>query len=118
LVHFYRDRYGAAEGDPAFEHIEAELAKQPVITVPTIVLHGEADGVSPPQSSKRHNRCFTSQDQRRVMPDRRTFPAARESGGGGASGSRVCLGESGWMPHRALLVRWIVLNDSREEVIN
>src|ERR1700720_1698929 len=38
------------------ERIEAELAKQPVITVPTIVLHGESDGVSPPQSSERHDR--------------------------------------------------------------
>ena len=37
----------------------AELVKQPVITVPTIVLHGESDSVSPPKPSERHNRFFT-----------------------------------------------------------
>jgi pimeloyl-ACP methyl ester carboxylesterase len=67
-IHSYRHRYGAAEGDPAFEHIEAELARQPPITVPTIVLHGESDGVSPPQSSERHDRFFTGPYQRRVVP--------------------------------------------------
>jgi pimeloyl-ACP methyl ester carboxylesterase len=66
-IHSYRHRYGAAEGDPAFEHIEVELARQPVITVPTIVLHGESDGVSP-QSSERHERFFTGPYQRRVVP--------------------------------------------------
>src|ERR1700730_9779326 len=54
----YPHRYGAAESDPAFEPIEAELVKQPVITVPTIVLHGDSDGVSPPRSSERHDRVF------------------------------------------------------------
>jgi pimeloyl-ACP methyl ester carboxylesterase len=68
VIQSYRHRYGAADGDPAFEHIEAELAKQPPITVPTIVLHGESDGVSPPQSSERHNRFFTGPYQRRVVP--------------------------------------------------
>jgi pimeloyl-ACP methyl ester carboxylesterase len=59
VIHSYRHRYGAADGDPAFEHVEAELTKQPPITVPTIVLHGESDGVSPPQSSERHDRFFS-----------------------------------------------------------
>ena len=48
-IHSHRHCYGAAESDPAFEPIEAELLKQPVITVPTIVLHGDSDGVSPPR---------------------------------------------------------------------
>jgi pimeloyl-ACP methyl ester carboxylesterase len=67
-IHSYRHRHQAAQGDPAFEHIEAELARQPVITVPTIVLHGESDGVSPPQSSERHARFFTGPYRRRVVP--------------------------------------------------
>jgi pimeloyl-ACP methyl ester carboxylesterase len=68
VIHSYRHRYGAAEGDAAFKQIEAELARQPAITVPTIVLHGESDGVSPPQSSERHDRFFTAPYQRRVVP--------------------------------------------------
>jgi pimeloyl-ACP methyl ester carboxylesterase len=67
-IHSYRHRYKAAEGDPAFEHIEVELARRPVITVPTIVLHGESDGVSPPQSSEGHARFFASPYERRVVP--------------------------------------------------
>jgi pimeloyl-ACP methyl ester carboxylesterase len=67
-IHSYRHRYNAAPGDPAFEHIEVELAKRPVITVPTIVLHGESDGVSPPQSSEGHTRFFAGPYQRRVVP--------------------------------------------------
>ena len=67
-IHSYRHRYGAAQGDPAFDHIEAELAHQPAITVPTIALHGESDGVSPPQSSEHHDRFFTGSYQRRVVP--------------------------------------------------
>ena len=68
VIHSYRHRHKAAQGDREFEHIEAELARQPVITVPTIVLHGEADGVSPPQSSEGHDRHFTGPYQRSVVP--------------------------------------------------
>jgi pimeloyl-ACP methyl ester carboxylesterase len=68
VIHSYRHRYGAAQGDPAFERIEVELASKPVITVPTIVLHGESDGVSPPQSSERHDRFFSGPYQRRFVP--------------------------------------------------
>ena len=67
-IHSYRHRYGAAPGDPAFEATEVKLAKRPVITVPTIVLHGEADGVSPPRSSAGHARFFTGPYQRLVVP--------------------------------------------------
>jgi pimeloyl-ACP methyl ester carboxylesterase len=67
-IHSYRHRYKAAEGDPALEHIEVELARRPVITVPTIVLHGESDGVSPPQSSEGHAHYFTGPYQRLVVP--------------------------------------------------
>src|SRR5579863_5405279 len=43
----YRHRFANAAGDPAYEASEAALAAQPPISVPTIVLHGEADGVTP-----------------------------------------------------------------------
>jgi hypothetical protein len=52
-IHSYRHCYGAAQGDPGFDHIEVELTKRPAITVPTIVLHGESDGVSPPPKGRR-----------------------------------------------------------------
>ncbi len=39
-VHSYRHRYGNAPGDPVMDLIESELARQPVIKVPKIVLLG------------------------------------------------------------------------------
>src|SRR6202012_3260828 len=47
-IQSYRHRYGNAAGDPAYDTVEVALAAQPVIEVPTIVLHGEADGVGAP----------------------------------------------------------------------
>jgi pimeloyl-ACP methyl ester carboxylesterase len=49
VVHSYRHRHNAAPGDPAFAAIEAALAARPAIRVPTINLHGTADGVGPPR---------------------------------------------------------------------
>jgi pimeloyl-ACP methyl ester carboxylesterase len=67
-VQSYCHRYGNAAGDPAYDALEARLAKQPAITVPTIVLHGEADGVGPVGGSAHHARHFTAGYERRVVP--------------------------------------------------
>jgi pimeloyl-ACP methyl ester carboxylesterase len=68
VIQSYRHRYGATPGDPVLEPIEQRLAAQPKIAVPTIVLHGEADGVGPPQNSVHHAWHFTSRYERRVIP--------------------------------------------------
>jgi len=67
-IHSYRVRYRYAPEDPALEAIEQRLAQQPAIRVPTTVLHGEADGVTPPEQSETHARFFTGPYQRRVLP--------------------------------------------------
>jgi pimeloyl-ACP methyl ester carboxylesterase len=67
-VQSYRHRYGNAPGDPTLEPIELRLQAQPTIAVPTIVLHGAADGVAPPENSEHHARHFTSRYERRVIP--------------------------------------------------
>jgi pimeloyl-ACP methyl ester carboxylesterase len=48
VIHSYRHRYGGLAGDPALAGIEARLAAQPDIAVPTVVLQGGDDGVDPP----------------------------------------------------------------------
>jgi pimeloyl-ACP methyl ester carboxylesterase len=68
VIQSYRHRHGAAPGDPALEATEAQLARQPPITVRTISLHGECDGVSPPEDADRHARHFAGPYQRRVIP--------------------------------------------------
>ncbi len=67
-IQSYRHRYGLAPGDPALEPTEQGLAAQPPITVPAIVLHGAADGVSPVEQSARHAIHFAGQYDRRVVP--------------------------------------------------
>ena len=68
VIQSYRHRFGYAAGDPAFEKIEKQLAKQPPIPVPTIVLHGDGDGVAPADSSVAHASLFTGPYERRVIP--------------------------------------------------
>ncbi len=67
-IQSYRHRFGYAAGDPALDAIEARLAAQPKIAVPTIALQGEADGVQPPGSSARHGAFFSGPFTRRVLP--------------------------------------------------
>lgn len=67
VIHSYRHRAGNAAGDPQYEATEAQLAKQPKIGVPSIVIHGNADGVNPVKNSERHQRFFTGAYERRVF---------------------------------------------------
>jgi pimeloyl-ACP methyl ester carboxylesterase len=47
VIHSYRHRLGLAPGYPQYAEVEAKLAALPVITVPTVTLDGEANGVIP-----------------------------------------------------------------------
>jgi pimeloyl-ACP methyl ester carboxylesterase len=68
VIQSYRHRYGYAAGDPALLGIEARLQAQPTIGVPTINLHGEADGVGPVPRSDHNARKFTGRYERRLVP--------------------------------------------------
>ncbi len=67
-IQSYRHRYGNAPGDPAYDAIESALAALPPISVPTIVLHGEEDGVGAPASSIPRDRLFTGGMTRHLTP--------------------------------------------------
>jgi len=67
-IQSYRHRFRYADGDPALESVEQKLAARPTISVPTIALQGEADGVGTPARSERHARFFTGPYERRVLP--------------------------------------------------
>ena len=60
VVHSYRHRYGLADGDPAYDDTERRIAEQPSITVPTIVLDGEHDTVTPAQPRDAPEQHFPS----------------------------------------------------------
>jgi len=65
-IQSYRHRYGNAAGDPALEPIEQALVAQPPISVPTIVLYGEANGVTPPLSERQRSKFPKLVDERRI----------------------------------------------------
>jgi len=67
VIHSYRHRYGLVPGDPAVEEIERRLIGQPPIAVPTVVLHGGADGVMAASVSEHHDRYFSGPYQRQVI---------------------------------------------------
>lgn len=67
VVHSYRHRFGLAPGDPAVAAIEARLARQPPIPVPTISLHGASDGVAGHRDATGDPR-FTGGLVARVLP--------------------------------------------------
>ncbi len=68
VIHSYRHRYALVPGDPAVEDTERRLIAQPPITVPTIVLEGDGDGVAGVGGSAHHRRHFTAAYERREIP--------------------------------------------------
>jgi pimeloyl-ACP methyl ester carboxylesterase len=68
VIHSYRHRFGYAPGDPVLQPVEVALAKQPPITVPSIVLQGGGDGVNAAGASAAQARFFTGRYERRVIP--------------------------------------------------
>ena len=67
VVHSYRHRYALVQGDPDLEDSERRLARQPTISVPSVVLHGDADGVIAAGASEDHARYFTGPYERRII---------------------------------------------------
>ena len=65
VIHSYRHRYGLVEGDPAVAEIESQLALQPDITVPSIAIDGEVNGVH--LETSHHANKFTGPYEYRVF---------------------------------------------------
>ncbi|WP_321921601.1 alpha/beta fold hydrolase [Paraburkholderia guartelaensis] len=69
VVHSYRHRFGLVEGDPRFDDIERHLAATPPITVPTVTLDGDADGVQPPGARETSSKRFSGRHENRIVPN-------------------------------------------------
>ena len=68
VIHSYRHRFGLADGDPQYADIQRRLAALPVISVPTITLDGDADGVAPATDGKASAAKFPNRRAHRVIP--------------------------------------------------
>jgi pimeloyl-ACP methyl ester carboxylesterase len=68
VIHSYRHRYGLAEGDPRYADLQQRFAALPAITVPTVTLDGDADGVAPVTDGWASAAKFTGGRTHRVIP--------------------------------------------------
>ena len=68
VIHSYRHRFARAEGDPQYADLQRRLAALPPITVPTITLDGDADGVVPVTDGTASAAKFTGRRVHRVIP--------------------------------------------------
>lgn len=67
VLHNYRWRLGFAQGEARFDEIERYLASGPAITVPTITIDGDSDGVTPATDGKAYAAKFTGRRTHRVI---------------------------------------------------
>ncbi|MFB9263209.1 alpha/beta fold hydrolase [Bradyrhizobium erythrophlei] len=68
VIHSYRHRFGLADGDPHYAEVQRCLAALPVITVPTVTLDGDEDGVVPATDGSASASKFTARRAHRVIP--------------------------------------------------
>ena len=68
VIHSYRHRHGNAPGDGRLDAIERRLAERPVITAPTVILHGADDTVGARRRSEDELPQFPAGTERRVVP--------------------------------------------------
>jgi pimeloyl-ACP methyl ester carboxylesterase len=69
VVHEYRHAHGGVPGDPRYEPLEQLLDTGPHIQVPSLVLHGAADAVHPPDRSRSTMGRFPAGTERRLIPE-------------------------------------------------
>jgi pimeloyl-ACP methyl ester carboxylesterase len=67
VIHSYRHRFGQAAGDPAYAELQRRLAPLPPITVPSVTLDGDADGVLPASDGRASASKFTGRRIHRVV---------------------------------------------------
>ncbi len=67
VIHNYRWRLSVEPGDPKYDALERQLAAGPVITVPTITLDGDSDGVAPATDGQGYAARFSGKRTHRVI---------------------------------------------------
>jgi pimeloyl-ACP methyl ester carboxylesterase len=67
VIHNYRWRLSLAEGEAQYDDLEKRLAAGPVISVPSITLDGDSDGVAPATDGKAYAGKFTGKYAHRII---------------------------------------------------
>jgi pimeloyl-ACP methyl ester carboxylesterase len=69
VIHSYRHRLGLAPGYPQYADVEAKLAAQPIITVSTVTLDGEANGIIPASDGRSSAAKFSGRRIHHRVPN-------------------------------------------------
>ena len=67
VVHNYRWRLSLAAGEPKYDDLEKRLAESPSISVPTITLDGDSDGVAPATDGASYAKKFSGKRTHRIV---------------------------------------------------
>jgi pimeloyl-ACP methyl ester carboxylesterase len=67
VIHSYRHRFGLAEGDPLNGYMAERLEHLPAISVPTIAVEGDCDGVTPVGTYSGLDHKFVGTFERRIV---------------------------------------------------
>jgi pimeloyl-ACP methyl ester carboxylesterase len=67
VIHNYRWRLSLAAGEPQYDDLEKRLAEGPVITVPTITLDGDSDGVAAATDGTAYASKFSGKRTHRII---------------------------------------------------
>src|SRR4051812_41294606 len=67
VVHNYRWRLSLAAGEARYQELEKRLAAGPVISVPTITLDGDSDGIAPASDGSSYAKKFSGRRAHRVV---------------------------------------------------
>lgn len=73
-IHSYRVRWGEADKDPHYAALDQKRLAARSIAVPTLLIHGEADGATLAATSEDKDRYFDARYVRRVLPGIGHFP--------------------------------------------
>jgi pimeloyl-ACP methyl ester carboxylesterase len=68
VIHSYRHRFGQASGDPQYADLQRRLASLPAISVPSVTLDGDSDGVLPASDGRASALKFVGRRVHRVVP--------------------------------------------------
>ena len=67
VIHNYRWRLSLVEGEAQYNDLEKRLAEGPVISVPTITLDGDSDGVAPATDGTSYANKFSGKRTHRII---------------------------------------------------